>query len=448
MLKIYEDSKNYTGTIVKLASTFPLDGLDNLVGTSVFGNTCIIPKSYNLTDHYVFFPSETQLAQSYLSKNNLYRNSNLNEDQKSKGYFEDNGRIKAIKFKGNKSTGIVMPISSLLNTVGVTKNRYEQGVEFNEIDGTMICKKFVVVVKGSNNTPKVNKVLDEIIDSRMFPEHLDSAHLLKYLDNLNLNDHISITIKVHGTSARVAKTLIKRKLKWHEKIAKKLGVQVVEEEYNYVVGSRRVIKSVGFSELKNKNHFYEEDLWTKVARENFEGKLHDGEAVYFEIYGKDYTGAEIQKGYSYNCSTPQIHVYRISRINPKGIETDLSWKQVKMRCIELGVNPVITDYEGKLSSLLLNVVKCTIDDFIPEKISIDGSTPPSEPTWKAKFQKYMQDKYLDHASWLDNSVIEEGVCLRVENYPIPKVYKLKSPLFLIHETKQADAEVVDVESNN
>jgi hypothetical protein len=426
-LKIYEDSKNYTGTVVRLASTFPLPGLDNLVGVSVFGNVCIIPKTYNLDNLYVFFPSETELSNTYLSINNLFRNSNLNADQTTKGYFEDNGRIKAIKFKGNKSTGIIMPIESLPSW-----SKLKLGDEFNCIGDICICKKYFVPVGILSPKGKAVKILDQFIDSRMFPEHIDTSHLLKNIGRLDLKDNIVITTKLHGTSARIGYTLVKRKLNWREKIARKLGIKIQEEEYSYVAGSRHVVKSIGFSELKDKNHFYEEDLWTRISKEQFDGKLHKGEIIYYEIIGKDYTGAEIQKGYTYGLDKPTVYVYRIAHINAQGIEIDLYWDAVMSRCIELGVRYVPTVYHGSLARYITHYVEYVIT-------ANDG--------WKEALQQDLT-AYLDQPSFMDNNVIEEGICLRVEKYPHPEVYKLKSPLFLIHESKQADSLIVDVESQN
>ncbi len=56
-------------------------------------------------------------------------------------------------------------------------------------------------------------------------------------------------------------------------------------EYKFVVGSRRAIKSIDGVKKPNSRHYYDSDLWTKVSKENFEGKLHKGETVYFEIVG-------------------------------------------------------------------------------------------------------------------------------------------------------------------
>ncbi len=424
--KVYEDSKNYTGTVVSLKTVQPLQGLDRLVGTTIFGNLCIIPKEYQIGDLFIYFPAESKLSQEYISKNNMYREPVLNVDPSEKGYFEENGRVKAIKFKGNKCTGLLMPLATL-SLLGINVTNINEGDEFNEINGKEICRKYVIYKRESNSTgTKAVKVLDSLIDSRLFPEHMDTDHLLKYIQNIRLTDKISISIKLHGTSGRVAYTKVKRKLTWKDKIAKYFGVKVVEEEYGYVVGSRRVVKSIDFSDLPNKNHFYEEDLWTKVSKVYFEGRLNKGEMVYFEVIGVDFTGAEIQKGYSYKFAAPTVFVYRISNINDQGIEIDLTADQLTERCNELGVYqvPVITgtqSYVSYLESYGLNT---------DEKI-------------EAHFKSY-----LDIPSTFDHTVIEEGICIRVERYPRPKIYKLKSPLFLIHESNMADKEVVDVESNS
>jgi hypothetical protein len=426
--KIYDDSKNYTAVVVKLTNTFPLPGLDKLVGVSVFGNTCIVPKDYDLNQLYVFFPAETQLSPEYLSKNNLYRNANLNEDQKTVMYFEENGRVKAIKLKGNVSTGVVMPVSSVNK---LETGSLKLGDEFNEIDGVFICRKYIVKkAAGSSNAPKVNKVLDEIVDSKLFPQHIDTDHLLKNLDRIALNDNIVISLKLHGTSGRVAHTLVKRKLTWKDRWAKRFGVSVVEERYDYVVGSRKVVKSVGFTELKNKNHFYAEDLWTKVAAELFEGKLHKGEAVYFEVIGRDYTGAEIQKGYTYGFDRPTVYVYRITNINPNGVEVDLEWNLMETRADQLGVPVVPTVFRGILYKFL------------------DDNGGGAATNLKEFSEAIFKANFYDKPSLFDPKIIEEGVCVRVESYPRPRTFKLKSPLFLLHEGKMADAQVEDLETQN
>ena len=112
-LRIYEDSKNYTCQVIKLPPLQKVEGLDNLMKVTVQGNDCLIGKDSNPDELYLFFPAECQIDHEFLKANNLYRHSELNADKTQKGFFEDNRRCKAIKFKGIISTGFVIPIDSL-----------------------------------------------------------------------------------------------------------------------------------------------------------------------------------------------------------------------------------------------------------------------------------------------------------------------------------------------
>lgn len=442
-LKIYENSKNYTAVIVRPKVSQPLSGLDNLVGVTVFGNLCLVPKTYDLNEQYVFFPSETQLSMPYLEGNNLYRDCTWNIDQTQKGYFEENGRVKAIKLKGHKSTGLLMPVKSLENAFGkdAIPFTFKDGDEFNTINikdfgDFEICKKYIIPKKPVESKGfKAGRLIDDIVDSKQFPEHIDTDHLLKNLHKLTMYDDIAITIKLHGTSARVGYVKTKRKLTILEKIAKYFGAFVQEEHYSYVAGSRRVVKSVNFHGFEGKRHYYPDDLWTKVAEEFFAGKLNKGEVVYFEVIGRDYTGAEIQSGYTYGFTTPKLYIYRISNINEQGVEIDLPWNQVKERAKQLDIETPKELYRGALVSFLTDHVRVHSNE-----VDFDGALD--------EMGKHLFDRYMDKPSYLDPKIIEEGIVFRIEQYGKPKLFKLKAPEFLIHEGKQADKQILDVETAN
>ena len=55
------------------------------------------------------------------------------------------------------------------------------------------------------------------------------------------------------------KVLCKKKLKWYEKALLKLGVNIVNTEYDYVYSSRKVIKNPNLN--PNAQHYYNEDIW-------------------------------------------------------------------------------------------------------------------------------------------------------------------------------------------
>ena len=258
---------------------------------------------------------------------------------------------------------------------------------------------------------------------------MDTAHLLRNIHKLELDTRIVISIKLHGTSARTYNTVVKRKLNWKERLARKLGIKVQEEEYNYVAASRRVVKSVGFEELPGKNHFFTSgDLWSEVAKNELEGKLNKGEAVYYEIVGKTYSGEAIQGGYTYGIEKPKIYIYRISNINPQGIEIDLTYDQMLERARDLGQEVCPFFFKG------------TVREFIEKYDKGKTYTELSEP-----LEKIFYNQLLEKPSVLDPSVVEEGFCIRVDGYPKPDIYKIKSKQFLLHESKAADKDLADME---
>jgi hypothetical protein len=433
--KIYDDSKNYTCQVIKLPPKKVVKGLDNLVEVNYLGNSVLISKDYPEDLLYLFFPAESQISHDFLHRNNLYRHPELNADPTQKGYFEDTRRVKAQKFKGIISTGFIIPITALPDHVHMAHaigTFLMAGEEFNEISEYEVCRKYIRKRNHSGQTGFKNpraKLLDGIIDEKFAPEHPDTAHLLKNAHRLSLNDYLTISYKLHGTSARTYNTIVKRKLNWKERLAKRFGVKVQEEEYNYVAASRRTLKSVDFEELPGKNHFFTEgDLWSEVAKNELKDKLYKGESVYYEIIGKTYGGEEIQGGYSYGFDVPKIYVYRIANINAQGVEVDLSHEQMEERARQLGLDICPVFFKG------------TLGEFIEKYDSGQTYVDIVEP-----LTRIFYNKLLEQPSILDNSVVEEGFCLRLDKYPKAEIYKIKSKKFLEHESKAKDKELVDLE---
>lgn len=433
-LTTIKGSENYQCQVIKLPNKLTVKGLDNLVEVNFQGNSCLVGKDSDESELYLFFPAECQIAHEFLSINNLYRHSELNKDKDKKGFFEDNRRVKVIKFKGVISTGFIIPLTSLMYTDSIfytdRKAYFNMGDEFNEIDGVKICEKYhkPLEKKEGMKNPRT-KMIDDIVDSRFAPEHQDTSHLMKNTHKLSLTGWIILSIKLHGTSARFYNTLVKRKLSLVERIAKWFGAKVQAEEYDYVSASRRVVKSVGFEALPNKNRFFTSgDLWSEVGKEYFDGKLNQGEAVYCEIIGKTYTGEAIQHGYSYGLEKPKVYIYRISNINTQGIELDLPYEQMKERAIQLRIDVCPEFFVGKL------------EDFL-KLYSVDLNLDLEQ-----NLSKTFYDRLLGKPSILDSSVVEEGFCLRVDKYGKPDIYKIKSKAFLLSESKQLDNTIVDLES--
>ncbi len=437
-IKVYDNSKNYTGIIVEIQNLTNLEKLDNLVGTNIFGSQILVSKETAIGDLGVYFPSETQLSHKFLAENNLYRHSNLNKDQAKTGFFDDNRRCKAIKFKGHVSTGFFIPIESLKF---FTTETLKVGTEFNEINGTEICRKYFKKVPGfGSNQPKKLKITD-LVDARCMPEHIDTDNLFRNIHKLELNDTISVTRKIHGTSLRVSNNIVYRSFNWWQKLISKV-VDLKDHDYKYIAASRRVIKSIDFEALEGKQHFYPNDIWTRATK-LFENKLHKGENIYAEIVGWD-GEVQIQPGYTYGFPQGEfkVFVYRISRTNPDGVMQDLTWPQLKERCSELGVSHVPEIFYGTVQQFLMTF--CEQEDKMQELLNRIKNTW----NWRAELEEQVKMNFLDKPSIFNSKEwqgVEEGIVIQKERLGIVNAFKAKSPLFLLVESKQADSGETNIE---
>ena len=135
---------------------------------------------------YVYFPALSKINGDLLSYANLYRHKELNKDPEQTGMFEDNGRVKAIKLRGEISEGFILPITVLENyIVSVTNkevNGIKEGIEFDAVEHEgkefWISKKYVAQrqitpgAAGSRQSKKVPKGLNKVIDTQ-FRFHYD-----------------------------------------------------------------------------------------------------------------------------------------------------------------------------------------------------------------------------------------------------------------------------------
>lgn len=83
---------------------------------------CVYVDGYNVIvgideepGKYVYFPTNSQINPNLLTYANLYRHSEKNADNSKTGYFQDNGRVTAIKLRGCVSEGFLLPILTFNN---------------------------------------------------------------------------------------------------------------------------------------------------------------------------------------------------------------------------------------------------------------------------------------------------------------------------------------------
>jgi len=427
-MKINKPKSDYSATIVVINKLVALENCDNVQHAIIMGNSVVVGNDTKEGDIGLFFPVETQLSPKYLSYNNLYKKEELNQDNAKKGYFDINGRIKCVKFRGNKSEGLFMPIKSMVN-LGFDAEDFTEGMEFDEVNGVEICKKYVIKVQYSKGTgngkkakqPKETKLIDD-----QFRFHTDTSQLYKNLHHINPEDVIQVSYKMHGTSGISSKVLCKRKLNIFEKVLNWIGIAILILKYDYLYSSRKVIKNPDLN--PNANHYYGVDIWG-LADAKLREYLNNGMTLYYEVVGYTPGGSAIQGKYDYGCNTGEfeIYIYRITQTSSDGAVFEYSSQQVKEFCALKGLNSVPELFYGKANEL-----------YSDNRLTLSN--------WREGFLNELKTRYNDKDCYMCSTKLpEEGCVVRKDGLEI-EAFKCKSAKFYLWETKQLDKGVVDIES--
>ena len=200
----------YKAYVTKVKNIRPAENADKLNLCDAFGNTVVVDKTVNENDLYIYFPCDGQLSLDYCLNNNLLRK--LPDGTPSTGYMDpDKRNVVAIKLRGNRSDGLVMPLTSL-NYLGVNLNSFKMGDIINVIDGKEVCCKYIPRSNSANRKAQSNgniKTKDKNPKDSYpyFKEHIDTPQLRFNMNMFKPGDYICLTEKVHGTSSRNANTI-------------------------------------------------------------------------------------------------------------------------------------------------------------------------------------------------------------------------------------------------
>jgi hypothetical protein len=434
--------------VCRLKGITPIEGADRIVQSTMFNETVITGIDNKEGTLGLLFDCDTQLSHEFASNNNLYRHAELNVNKEVTGYLEENRRIRPIKLRGVKCSAMFIPTNSLEFT-GYMNGLYE-GEELDSYNNIPICNKYISeeTRKSQNQQKAVKKNLVPT-----FKEHIDTDQLSKNMDKIKEGDLVIVTEKLHGSSMRAGylpvfvddTSLIN---KWITKLKIFGDLTKKRSEYKFVIGSRRVVKSVGEKIITDEG-YHDTDIWSLSAREYFEGKLHKGETVYAEIVGYEPTGSPIMNSASNEKLKPfmekdeykafiqkygnmtefhyglekgqyEVYVYRITMTNEDGESIDYSWKQVQNRCERLGVKTCPTYMSKVATSLWTNE---TVEMFFSEM--------------------------RDEPSIVFPQHIKEGICVRIENGSMtPIILKDKTQTFKILENIIKDNGKIDLEEAN
>lgn len=446
-LRTQKANINYLAKIVSLGVPIKHPNADRLQGFIIDGSRIWTDMTRATGDVGVYFPLECKLNVDLLMRLNLYKHGDKNADKTVKGYFEDSGRVKALRLRGEPSEGLFLTLEEVIQGLGEENVDIDDvGTEFNIWNDQIICEKYVPQRSKGSSTPHQNqprkKRQSRLVDEQ-FRFHEDTSQLKKNLHKICPDDMISITYKLHGTSFVVAKVLTKRKLTLWQKLRKSrfarfFGVkaQIKEEEYDTIYSSRGVIKNEYFDKLNR--HYYGVDLWGDI-KDVLHDKAIKGLTFYGEAVGYTSTGGSIQSNYDYGYMRPDghgyteginfgIYIYRITLTNVDGQKIELSWAQIKEYCDKYGIKYVPELFYGRA-------------------VDWQGHLNPRGNDWSDKFLADLTAVYLEKdCTMCKDSIPAEGIVVRKDELFSFNAYKLKSFRFLEKETAQLDKGEVDLET--
>ena len=218
----------YCAYITTIKEIHKHSNADRLQCCTIFGNNVIIDMSFKVGDRVVYFPVDGQLSLDFAFENNLLRMTD--KDGKSMGGYLDPEKrnIKALRLRGEKSDGLILPISCLAKYTNI--DSLQDGDQITTLNGVEICKKYIPKSNNRANFAGSKRMQDNNkkkidISYPMFLLHTDTEQLVYHQDAFKPGDICCITLKMHGcfasgTKVRMADGTLKaiQKIKVGDKV--------------------------------------------------------------------------------------------------------------------------------------------------------------------------------------------------------------------------------------
>ena len=459
----------HCGYVVKVENLRPHGNADRLQIATFFGNDTCVGLNTVLGEIGIYFPTDLQLSVEYCDANNLVRKKDENGNNIG-GYMDpDKRNVTAVRLRGERSDGLFMPLSSLTFT-GVNMDDLNIGDTITVVNGVEICRKYIPrgnKRRGGGQSEGNRTRKKKVPVAPLFSEHADTEQLAYNLAAFKPNDQIEVSLKMHGTSQRTGylPTLKGYKRTLLDYILRREGTPIYD--WGYVTGTRRTV-------LENyEGGYYGDNEFREIHSKVFEGKLHKGESVYYEVVGFTTTGVPIMSSssnaklndkdfvkqygdttvFSYGCEptgkktmygqdeegtfsieqdAPQsdMYVYRMTMTNEDGDVVEYTPDFMRYRCEQMGVKCVPVFYKGYIPEY----------QILPDDVGSPSAIDAGE--WVMK----MAEDFCDGPDPIGKTHVREGVVVRIVNRPKFAAYKHKNFSFKVLEgIIKASAEAPDME---
>lgn len=346
----------YFGLITHLCNVHKDKNSERLYLAECFGEGVIVGPDMKEGELVLYLPTDGKIERWFGDTFTLFRK---NEDGTTQGgYIENNGHIRAIKLRGNQSSGIVIALDKVYEQFG--DQGWADGNKVNTINGKAFCTKYVPARKAYQGAAKTS-YKGRKAEGIVYPEfdmHKDTEQLAYNLDKFKPGDKLNMSLKMHGTSQRSMKTYAElpngffRRLFHLKKKTKKV----------YVCGTRRCVVH------ENSQGYYGNDTFRMQHHKKIEPFVEEGMEVFYEVvgyYGEGETDTIMpvcdngkmndkkftkqfgkQTVFSYGCAPGQSEMY-VYRITANDGEKEYTPAEIVAWCEHAGVHhvPYIEDFE-------------------------------------------------------------------------------------------------------
>jgi hypothetical protein len=398
----------YKAYVTKIEKLRKHPKADKLQIADINGWDVIVGMDCKVGDTGLFFSTDTpgKIMPWFLSEYNLYRDKLKNSNTSVSGMFDDDGRVKSIKLRGERSDGFFMPLE-------VKKHHLSIGTSIDKIGDKVLCKKYINNEKEHAQQPRVAKKtklgsnigwLGKLLpnwlknDEVELNRHFDTENLRHVISQIPIGAQLIITEKLHGTSARTGRVLAQT---WKDKLLHR------QQSY-YVTGTRNTVVVD-----ESRNYGKSGDTYRIEWHNRIKGRgLNVGETVYYEIVGYESgnktimpqhahaNGDKVIYSYGNIAGQSSAYVYRITQL-VNGVVTETPFNEMVKRAYELGLSPVPflqnTTYDGNkrlLVEYLLGVgeMKSSLASHIREGVVIEII----HPDWRGqRFVKLKSKTFCD-----------------------------------------------------
>lgn len=402
----------YYALVTKLNNLHKDPNSDNLWLADCFSEGVIVGPGMNENELILYLPTDGEIERWFGNEFCLFRK---NEDGTSQGgYIENNGHIRAIKLRGNQSSGVVIALDKVYEKFG--DQGWKDGDKVNTINDKEFCCKYIPKRKNGSINYSKTSYKGRKAEGITYPEfsmHTDTEQLAYNLDKFRPGDMLNMTLKMHGTSQRSMNTYAELPNGFFRRLfhMKKRTKQA------YVLGTRRCVVT------ENSQGYYGNDQFRMPHHEALKPYLEDGMEVFYEVvgyYGPNEENTIMPIGdntkvndkafvkqfgkrsiFSYGCNPGESKMY-IYRITSNNGEKEWTPDEITEWCNTHGFNrvPVIEDFEFT-----------TVEDL------------------QERINKYFEDL----ADPIGRTHVKEGVVVRIVNRRTFTVFKSKTYEFKVIE---------------